>query len=58
MRPLLRIFRFCNPQRKHREPSLTVILVGAVLNKHGSRVIYLAGFIIISLICAFPFASI
>ena len=31
MRPLLRIFRFCNPQRKHRKPSTYVQLPGGGL---------------------------
>ena len=29
MQPLLRIFRFCNPQRKLRKPSTNVFLPGA-----------------------------
>ena len=31
MQLLLRIFRFCNPQRKHRKPSTTFILAGVRL---------------------------
>ena len=39
MRPLLRIFRFCNPQRKHLYLAFTFILVG-VPGINGFRVIY------------------
>lgn len=40
MRPLLRIFRFCNPQRKHRKPSTYVQLPGGwVINADKGHII-------------------
>lgn len=55
MRPLLRIFRFCNPQRKLRKPSTNVYLPGA-MHKRGSGLYYFAG-VIISVIISFSLLS-
>ena len=55
MQLLLRIFRFCNPQRKHRKPSTNVYLAGGTGYKRGLGSYYFAVWIILVFISS-PFA--
>lgn len=55
MRPLLRIFRFCNPQRKLRKPSTNVYLLGAGFKRGLGLYYFVAG--IISVFISFSLLS-